>query len=153
MASPRPRLARPLLAAALMLVLAPLLHGASANDLVGIWSVDGDATWAILRKSPTISKQLTGVPADVEDQVKGAVLNQVALTTYQFTTEKLVSITNGQRREEQYKISHTDGNVLTADCIDDTGKASQSKVTVGTDRLEIQNVGNPDEVVVLKRAH
>ncbi len=57
------------------------------------------------------------------------------------------------RREESYKISAAVGNVLTADCLDDHGKASQSKVTVGTDRLELCNTANPEEVIILKRVH
>jgi hypothetical protein len=141
------------LAVLLALGLAPLLHGAGAADLVGSWSVDGDATWDGLRKSPQISKQLAGLAPEMVEQVKSTMLTQVAATTYQFTTDKLISVVNGLRREESYKIIATAGNVLTADCLDDQGKASQSKVTVGKDRLEIANTANPDEVVFLKRVH
>jgi hypothetical protein len=140
-----------LLVAVLALVGAPQLQGASAADLVGSWTVDGDATWDSLRNSPEVSKQLTGLAPEMIEQVKSAMLTQVAATTYQFTTDKLISVANGLRREESYKISATSGNVLTADCIDDQGKASQSKVTVTKDRLEIQNTAKPEEVVFLKR--
>jgi hypothetical protein len=136
---------------ALALVMAPALHGAGASDLVGSWSVDGDATWDSLRKSPQIAKQLAGLAPEMIEQVKSTMLTQVAATSYQFTADKLISVANGLRREESYKISASNGNVLTADCIDDQGKASQSKVTVAKDRLEITNTANPDEVVFLKR--
>ena len=140
------------LALALALALAPLLPGAGASDLVGSWTVDGDATWDSLRKSSQIAKQLDGLAPDMVEQIKSTMLTQIAATTYQFTTDKLISVANGVRREESYKITATSGNVLTADCLDDQGKASQSKVTVPKDRLEITNTANPDQVVFLKRA-
>jgi len=140
-----------LLAALLALAMAPQLHGAGAADLVGVWNVDGEATWDSLRKSAQLTKQLANVPPEMVEQIKATVLIQVAATTYQFTTDKLTTISNGLRREESYTISATNGNVLTADCLDDQGKSSQSKVTVGKDRLELINTASPDEVIILKR--
>lgn len=139
---------------ALALLLAPPLQGAGAgaSEMIGSWSIDGDATWDAMRRSAQIAKQLNGLAPDMVEQIKSTMLAQVAATTYQFTADKLISVANGVRREEHYTITATSGNVLTADCLDDLGKASQSKVTVSRDRLEIANSANPDEVVVLKRA-
>jgi hypothetical protein len=151
MATPLIAAAPLFLAVALALSLAPQLDAASASDMVGVWSVDGDATWDSLKKSPQISKQLAGLAPDMIEQIKTTMLTQVAATTYQFTTDKLISISNGLRREERYTITATAGNVLTADCTDDQGKKSQSKVTITPDRLVLLNTDSPEEVVVLKR--
>ncbi len=136
---------------AVALALAPPLPGAGASDLVGSWSVDGDATWDCLSKSPQIAKQLAGLAPEMIEQVKATMLTQVAATTYQFTADKLICVANGLRREESYKVTASNGDVLTADCIDDQGKVIQSRVTVAKDRLEIANVADPAEVVVLRR--
>lgn len=128
------------------------VYAASVTDLIGMWTVDGDATWQRLQHSPQIASKLTGLPAEMVDQIKSAMLTQINATSFQFTSDKLISTTNGLRREERFTISATNGNVLTADCIDDQGKASQSTVTVGKDQLEISNVADATQVVVLKRA-
>jgi hypothetical protein len=135
----------------LALVLAPSAQGAGASDLVGSWRVDGDATWATLSKSAAIAKQLAGLSPEMVEQIKTTMLSTIAGTTYQFTTDKLISVSNGVRREERYTITASNGAVLTADCIDDQGKKSQSSVTVAKDHLEITNTANPDEVVSLIR--
>ena len=136
----------------LCLLASPHLLAASAADLIGHWSVDGDATWKRIQLTPAIASKLSGLAPEMIDQINSVMLTQVAGTSFQFTSDTLISISNGVRREEHYSIASISGATITTDTLDDQGKASKSTVTVGKDVLEIANAADPTQVVVLKRA-
>ncbi len=135
--------------AALLCCLLPArgLSAASADDLVGTWVVDTEATWDKLKALP----EMAAVAANQVETVKAAFTTQFSTASFEFTTEKLVSTVNGEKKEESYTVTKTDGDTLYTDDTAADGKVSHSKVLVAKDKLELTNVAEPTQTVVLKR--
>jgi hypothetical protein len=147
-------MARILTVVALMAVplfIAATLQAATVNDLVGTWLIDGPATWDKLKASSQVGPQLSALPPDQQALARTAMIDSCANQTIEFTTEKVISINNGARREESFKVTKTDGDELTTESIDDQGKHGMSTVQVSSSQLVVTNLEHPDVIVVLKR--
>ena len=138
---------RPLAAAVVLsLLAASRLAAVSAADLVGTWEVDAPATWESMKTMP----EITALPPEQQAMVKATVLTQFQSTTFEFTSDKLVSVIGGQRKEESYTVTRTEGDTLFTDDTCD-GKVTHSSIEVGPSTLAITNLAEPSQKAVLKR--
>lgn len=146
-----------LLAGAIFVVLAifpQLRKGArvSQGDLIGVWVIDGDATWESLRKNPAIAQELKGLTPEYDQQAMSIYLAEAAPSSLQFTTDKAIRIRNGARHENRYTITASDGNVFTASCTTEQGEAYRSMITITSGQLKVIESTLPNMVMYFKRA-
>jgi hypothetical protein len=153
------RLTRRLAAVLLLAVGLPVafvlllpLRRAGASALVGGWTIDSEATWDEMRKSPQISMLLAGLAQEKVEEVKYRTLTQMA-PYYEFTPDWVGWIENRARHESKCTITATNGNMLTATCVDSKGKAMGMRFTVTGDRLELFNAVTPDTILIFDRVH
>jgi hypothetical protein len=123
------------------------LHAATVADLAGTWVVDNDATWEKLKKMP----ELAALPAEQLPLVKSTFETQFKSASFEFADGKLTSTVNGEKKEETFKVTKTEGNSLFTDDTASDGKVTHSRVDVGADQLVVVNMDNPTQAIVLRR--
>jgi hypothetical protein len=156
----KPLAALLILAAALFvaLVMVPQVQQAQPtqpaqpSDLVGLWVIDGEASWEKTRTVPMLVKTIASAGLSGLTLIKADFLMKTAAICCQFTDDKLITSQNGVRREMGYTITAISGNVLTTDIVDDQGKRDHSTITVTKNRLEVADADRPGDVYILYRA-
>lgn len=129
----------------LCLAFATQAHAATAADLIGVWSVDAEATWDKMKALP----QFAAAKPEQVTQMK-AMFNAMG---YEVTKDKMISTMAGQRKEDSYTVSKVEGDSLVTDSTDAAGKKEQTKVEFLKDgSLLLTNLANPAQVMVLKKA-
>jgi hypothetical protein len=123
------------------------LGAASSADLAGTWVVDTDATWERLKKIPEVA----ALPPEQLPLVKSTYEGQFKTATFSFTADKLVATVNGERKEEAYKITRTEGDALYTEDTSSDGKVTHSRIDVGSNQLVVTNTADPTQAIVLKR--
>jgi hypothetical protein len=142
--------------AALILALAATgaLSAATAQDLVGSWVVDQDATWDSWKERPEIQQ----VPEQMRDAVQAMAKQTMGKMSWEITDKQMVVDDGKAKKTEPYAVLSTDGDVLTIESTEEGGKARKGKVEVKAGKLLISGLDDAakgDEtaqgVLVLKR--
>ena len=108
-----------------------------ASSLLGTWRIDTDATWEHLGKRAAFATQMAGMTENQVGKFKSKWRTTVDADYCQFTGHKMIWSGNAKHHEMSYTITATTGNVLTANCVNESGQRSQCTFTIIGNRLTI----------------
>ncbi len=123
------------------------LHAAAMADLAGTWVVDTDATWEKLKKIPEVA----ALPAEQLPLVKSTYETQFKSASFDFSDGKLTSTVNGEKKEESFKITKSEGNSLFTEDTASDGKVTHSRIDISPDQLVVVNMADQTQAIVLRR--
>jgi hypothetical protein len=120
---------------------------ASAKDMIGVWTVDPEATWLKLKDLP----ELKALPPEYASTAKSAFMAQAGNMIFTISDTTITTTINGQKKEEKYVVESINGDTITAMGTDETGKKEQSRIQFVDGKMELGSVSDPNKKVVLKR--
>ncbi len=136
-----------LVAMAAASLFAPRADAATAADLIGTWSVDVEKTWAILAASPDMA-QMT---AEQMDMIKQQASLAMGTMTIDITADTMTANIGGQTKKQTYKVTGIEGNVISMEGTDDTGKKESSTAEMKDGQMHVMQGGDESHTVVLTR--
>lgn len=135
------------LAALLITTCSLPLAAATAKDLVGVWTLDVEATWVGLQGLP----ELKALPPEAAKMAKSALTAQGAGMTWTFTENKVTSVVNGAPQEETYVVISENGDTIVTESTSAEGKKERSTIRLIDGGMTLIPDANPLAKVVLKR--
>lgn len=128
------------------IMLGATLSAATAKDILGDWSVDGAATWELMKASP----QFASIPPDQMDTVSKMMTAQMSSMHFTVTASTIISYQGKQKKEEAYTVTSIVDDVLTTQSTNASGKVETSTITVKKDSLVLASVDQPGMFMVLR---
>jgi hypothetical protein len=123
------------------------LMAATANDLVGTWTVDTALTWDKMQALP----QLSALSAEQKAMAKTMFVSQIGIAEFTFTSTTLTSNLGGVKKSESYKVIDSTPAGITCESTDELGAVTRSVVQIEHNILSISNLADPTQIVILKR--
>ena len=137
---------RLLLCLALGLVLQ--LHAATAKDIQGEWQVDGPATWEAMKQAP----QIAAMPPEQQKAMEAMMVGQLGEMSSVVTADTITqTMPDGKTKKRTYKVTKIEGDTVTTEDTDETGKTDTTHILVKGDTLALSNPQHPGMTIILKR--